>query len=152
MDKTCYKCKESKPLSDFHRNSTKADGYQNYCRVCAKVRNRAYYVATPERNTQRRASTERGRNRARILVWKYLEEHPCVDCGFDNPVALEFDHVRGNKHEAISLMVTKGRTAEALLAEIAKCEVRCANCHRIVTAQRGNWWTPDRLLKESLSD
>jgi ferredoxin len=24
--------------------------------------------------------------------------------------------------------------------EIAKCDVRCANCHRRVTAERGSWW------------
>lgn len=29
---------------------------------------------------------------------------------------------------------------DKVLEEIAKCEIRCANCHRIATAERGNWW------------
>ena len=27
-----------------------------------------------------------------------------------------------------------------VLAEIEKCDVRCANCHRRITVERGGWW------------
>lgn len=57
----------------------------------------------------------------------------CVDCGFkDHPAALDFDHVRGVK----LLNVSAAKSIAQADAEIAKCEVRCANCHRIKTWER----------------
>ncbi len=68
-------------------------------------------------------------------VREYLEAHPCVDCGEADPVVLDFDHVRDIKHAAISAMVRDRRSMKSIWAEIAKCEVRCANCHRRKTAR-----------------
>ena len=61
----------------------------------------------------------------------------CADCGYnEDPVALQFDHVRGVKTGTVGSMVHYSR--ERLDAEIAKCVVRCANCHAIKT------WRLDR--------
>ena len=59
----------------------------------------------------------------------------CVDCGVKHLGVLDSDHVRGVKVNNIATLVRDGPTP-ALFAELAKCETRCANCHRIVTAQR----------------
>lgn len=32
--KTCYKCKEEKPLDNFYRMPTKKDGRHSYCKKC----------------------------------------------------------------------------------------------------------------------
>lgn len=138
--KSCYKCNETKDTSEFHKNKRQKDGLQNYCKSCAKIRNRDYYLATPHRNPQRRLSHEKSRHDARKFVWDYLLEHPCVDCGFANPVALEFDHVEEKQYN-ISNMVQRGMAINSIQNEIRKCEVRCANCHRIITAKRGDWWS-----------
>jgi hypothetical protein len=37
-------------------------------------------------------------------------------------------------------MIQSGYSIAKIKEEIEKCEVRCANCHRKVTAQRGNWY------------
>ena len=59
----------------------------------------------------------------------------CTDCGFNtHSVALQFDHVRGEKTLELS-DVTHSR--ERLEAEMLKCEVVCANCHAIRSANRG---------------
>lgn len=50
--------------------------------------------------------------------------------------AMQWDHVRGNKLDDIAEMVRKGRTREAILTEIAKCELVCANCHAVRTYER----------------
>lgn len=56
----------------------------------------------------------------------------CVDCGYRaSAVALDFDHVRGEKR--FGLAEAKSRRLEEVIAELEKCEVRCANCHRIKT-------------------
>lgn len=77
------------------------------------------------------------RHRKRWYVFNYLQSHPCVDCGETDHVVLDFDHVRGEKRKPISRMVASTYSLEVLKKEIEKCEVRCANCHRRVTAKRG---------------
>lgn len=78
----------------------------------------------------------------RCKLAEYLACRPCVDCGVTDIRVLEFDHVRGEKYENISRMI-QSSSWKAIEAEIAKCEVRCANCHRIKTVERGQWWRAD---------
>jgi hypothetical protein len=66
-----------------------------------------------------------------------LATHPCVDCGESDPVVLEFDH-RDPAAKSFSIGDALGKTWqwEKIAAEIAKCDVRCANCHRRRTARQ----------------
>ena len=101
-----------------------------------KVYSRNYYA----RNKDKMKATAVAFNgevtrRNRAYVTAYLESHPCVDCGEPDIIVLEFDHVRGTKRNNIANMVRR-YSLEAIIAEIAKCEVRCANCHRRVTHKR----------------
>ncbi|MBA2286889.1 MAG: hypothetical protein H0W02_15565 [Ktedonobacteraceae bacterium] len=70
----------------------------------------------------------------------YLHRYPCIDCGQTDMRLLEFDHVRGNKSNNIARMVGQGFSWSTIEAEIAKCEVRCANCHRIREGEKRGWW------------
>lgn len=76
------------------------------------------------------------RERNRKIVYDYLLQHPCVDCGEADIIALDFDHVRGNKINDVSRPAKNGAGMKKLQDEIAKCEIRCANCHRRVTEKR----------------
>jgi len=59
----------------------------------------------------------------------------CAGCGYrEHACALDFDHVRGEKRFHVSVL--KHLSPEARAAEIAKCEVVCANCHRVRTWER----------------
>lgn len=60
----------------------------------------------------------------------------CVECNNSNPIVLEFDHVRGKKAGNIADMVRAGSGLERIIAEIEKCDIVCANCHRIRTWRR----------------
>lgn len=61
----------------------------------------------------------------------------CADCGYDkHAVALDFDHVRGNKSINISVTPARGWSWDRIESEIALCDVVCANCHRVRTARR----------------
>jgi hypothetical protein len=64
-----------------------------------------------------------------------LKTAPCSDCGLTfAPVAMDFDHVRGNKVLQISLM--SHHAWERVETELSKCDLVCACCHRIRTRGR----------------
>ena len=77
------------------------------------------------------------------MIWAYLSEHPCVDCGSSDPRVLGFDHVRGEKHHNVADMKQLRFSWDRILMEIEECEVRCANCHRIRSYQQFNWFIGD---------
>ena len=74
-----------------------------------------------------------GRARAREIIVA-AKRVPCADCGETfRPCVMEFEH-RGEKHVKISDWPRRvgGPAAVAKLhEEIAKCDVLCANCHRL---------------------
>jgi|TARA_R110000824_G_scaffold4310_4_gene20835 L-lysine 2,3-aminomutase len=94
---------------------------------------------TPEQKARNKALRALRISERRQIVYKYLLDHPCVDCGEADPVVLDFDHVRGVKSSNIGNMIHRNGV-EAILKEMKKCEVRCACCHRRVTAIEHNWW------------
>ena len=70
----------------------------------------------------------------------------CVDCGETRLAVLEFDHIGAKRANVVDL-ARRGCGMQALLAEISRCEVRCANCHRRRTLQRLDRAMP-RVAKE----
>jgi hypothetical protein len=73
------------------------------------------------------------------LVLQVLSGARCVDCAESDPVVLQFDHVR-DKADHISWLVGSGCSPLRLARELSKCEIRCANCHRRVTARARGWF------------
>lgn len=75
-----------------------------------------------------------GRNRAAV---REAKNQPCTDCGVRYPYyVMEFDHLDSETKEFnVSAGITRA-SYERLMAEIAKCEVVCANCHAERTHQR----------------
>jgi hypothetical protein len=63
------------------------------------------------------------------------EASGCIDCGVKNHIILDFDHLKDKKYN-ISRMIHDGFSWPAIEKEILKCEVVCANCHRIRTYHR----------------
>lgn len=64
---------------------------------------------------------------------QYKLDKGCIDCGYrEHPAALDFDHRDPSlKYANIAQMITY--SWKAIKAELDKCAVRCANCHRIKT-------------------
>lgn len=72
----------------------------------------------------------------RVRAWLAdLKNKPCTDCGRLYPTeCMEWDHVRGAKKFAIADAPTRSRADVEV--ELLKCDLVCANCHRIRTVQR----------------
>jgi len=85
------------------------------------------------------------RKRRRAFILDHLRQNPCVDCGETDPIVLEFDHVgeEGSKDFNISDAIRLGYGLQRIIDEIAKCQVRCANCHRKRTYERAGWGHKD---------
>lgn len=81
------------------------------------------------------------RARKRGAKWRLAQmikqERGCVDCGYSvHAVALQFDHIGDDKKQSVSDLISSDYSWQTILKEIEKCEVRCANCHAVVTAHR----------------
>lgn len=110
------------------------------CKPCRREYGIAYYQKNKSRiNAHRLVNMARYRARNRKNIDRYLSINPCVDCGERDVRVLEFDHVRGQKEYNIADFVRIGTAWKRILLEIAKCEVRCANCHRRKTAEQFGW-------------
>lgn len=55
----------------------------------------------------------------------------CIDCGGVFPECVYDFHHLGDKEAHVSTMIKENRKLEAILNEASKCELLCANCHRI---------------------
>jgi orotate phosphoribosyltransferase len=79
---------------------------------------------------------EKQRDKNKRYVNEIKSKSECIDCGENNPLVLDFDHVKGDKVMAVSDMIGSAYSLAAIQKEIEKCEVRCSNCHRVVTHER----------------
>ena len=136
----CCSCGLAKPMSDFAVKNKERGTRSTKCRSCQAAYSREHYRRNRPTYLQRAASQRKvNREKCRQQVFDYLMTHPCIDCGEIDPIVLEFDHRDASlKRESISRMISK-RTWAIVQLEIAKCDVRCANCHRRRTAQQFGW-------------
>lgn len=137
--KTCTKCGETKSEEAFDFRN-KAKGIRRAdCKVCVRKDHQERYSS----DERKQAIRDNARKRKQELVdrlWEFKNNSKCADCGERNPIVLEFDHLpEYDKEENISVMVTNLCSWGRILKEIQKCDVVCANCHRIRTHMRGGW-------------
>jgi Helix-turn-helix len=128
----CGRCGHHLPIECFNRHR---DGLQWWCRSCFA----AYFRERGDTHRRQSYAAKVARQRAlSAQVLDHLRHHPCVECGEADPVVLEFDHL-GKKTASVAELVSRTASMRAIDAEIARCEVVCANCHRRRTATRGRW-------------
>jgi formate-dependent nitrite reductase cytochrome c552 subunit len=109
--------------------------------------NVAYYAANREREIERVTR----RQAATTAFLRELREVPCTDCGgrFAGH-QMDFDHRDPNEKSfdmCSSRAALKNRTQ--LLAEAAKCDVVCANCHRLRSRRRHREWLRSRTPSDA---
>lgn len=91
-----------------------------------KAASQRHYKLNKQKYLER---NKRYREEIRRYMRDIKEAKPCLDCGKKYPYyVMDFDHLE-NKKNLISFLASTGRIG-ALKAEVEKCEVVCANCHR----------------------
>lgn len=107
------------------------------CKPCRTAYNKQWYLDNKEK--QKLVATRNNIKyalRANEIINKFKDK-PCADCNVAYPShIMDCDHVSGVKLNDVSKM--KKGNIEALIAELAKCEVVCSNCHRDRTFKRLN--------------
>lgn len=120
--KQCTDCKESKELAEFYQSATHRGGVMCYCKECFNARCQQRWV------------------QRKLKAIRYLGSQ-CKDCGL--PIAnshyavFEFHHLDATQKDA-NWTKMRLRSQKAIQAELDKCVLLCANCHRIRHAYKDN--------------
>jgi hypothetical protein len=142
--KRCNTCKQMRALSELNVRTAAADGLQSRCRECCREWYRKYR-ADHIANVARRNLGYR--NELRVRIAAYFATHRCVDCGERDIRCLQFDHRDPSTKTAdVAYLLGGALSWKAILAEIEKCDVRCASCHSRRTAAQVNSWRHQFVL------
>ena len=149
-EKKCTNCLKLKPLDDFYWQNKTTNKKHAQCKICSeqKRKSKEHYLKYKDEYVSRSRKRQLKlliENRIKLL--DYLKDHPCVDCGESNPIMLEFDHLKDKKYGISNMM--QNYTWEQILQEIEKCEVVCANHHKVRTAKQFGWY---KISENSFGD
>ena len=119
----CTSCNLDLPISKFKKRGAtgrQSHTYHSMCNQCLYIR---YTRPTAMKKTE--------------VVQNYKLTEGCTDCGYNaHAEALEFDH-RPGVEKLFNIGEKIGSySIEKIWAEIAKCDVVCANCHAVRTVSR----------------
>jgi hypothetical protein len=139
VTKCCTKCGLTKLIKEFYirKSGDRAGKPYQKCKTCMKIRGRSYY----HKNKKRQLALALIRNRRsyfeRRALINRMKNVPCQDCNQRYPYfVMDFDHrVKADKFGDIAHMV-RNRSWDTIIREIKKCDIVCANCHRIRTFGR----------------
>ena len=96
----------------------------------------AYYAQDKDREMTR---SQQRRAHVKAVLWAYKSARACCVCGYnESPLALDFHHNNPDKEGAIGRMKTY--KLSRIMAEVEKCIVVCACCHRRIHHDGERWF------------
>jgi len=116
--KICPRCKTNKPMTEFYKRNREGNrGLGSWCKFCMSNQ-----VLVRQRKYKQLAVDSKGGK--------------CTECGFKKYAgALEFHHTDPTqKGGDINHFTKNPLTNKETIAELKKCTLLCANCHRMVHA------------------
>ena len=144
--KVCSKCDQPKSSDEYFYKSRSKNQLHAQCKMCYKIHCKTYMAdhyskygdSYRERAKIRRAKI---RKELQLHLIAYISDKSCVICAESDIRVLEFDHIDPEyKSFGIAKGITNGLKWEAILEEIEKCQILCANCHKKKTARQRNWF------------
>lgn len=132
--KNCNSCKQTLSLESFAKNRSKEDGFSSTCRSCASIQRKKWYNSHKDTH---KVSSKKNKRKYTDQLRAYKHNKPCTDCGVPYPYyVMEWDHLPGTTKEANLSRLLQTNSKKRFLEEIKKCELVCANCHKIRTYMR----------------
>lgn len=168
--KTCDNCGETKSVERFNKRGGRYKKYRpldvrrydNQCKRCRKPSRPGQSRDDVKEPKVRHGNTGKNklkgkelakltakqykkkvRGETRITSMTYLADLGCEECGERDPRKLEYDHKKPNdKKRHIADLIADGYswTSPVLRAEVRKCRVVCANCHRVHTIKQQGYY------------
>lgn len=129
--KTCRTCKRDLPNTHeyFAQRRINKQGVQilqGICKSCHKV-----YKDTHYKDHKQKYIDQAHNYRDKVREWftELKKTLKCEKCGEDRYWVLDFHHFMKDKESCVSTLINDC-SKKKILAEIKKCRVLCANCHR----------------------
>lgn len=132
--RVCCLCKLEKPVTEFNK---KSKSRQPYCKKCQSVKYKQYYATEPKELIRLKTSNMAVKARIRSFIQE-LKTAPCKDCGGTfHHHSMDFDHLPGSiKKFSIAIASAGAFSMDRVRDEMVKCDLVCANCHRVRTYNR----------------
>lgn len=138
--KVCTKCNESKSELEFDFKNKARNIKKTYCKLCQKQYSKKHYSLNGDKvKQQAKLWTKNNRLVNQKLISQYLNGKSCLDCGNSDLRVLEFDHRDPSTKTSDVSNMLRDCAWDTILQEISKCDIRCANCHRIKTYAGRNY-------------
>ena len=131
--KHCGKCNLDKPVADFNRKKSAADGLQSYCRDCNRSYSKGYYqrwengVVDPAGFDMTAQIGYRPAHKRVLLCFGPAKLRDCTHCGEQ---ALEWAYTHDCPLELESVQHWKGRVMEVRYSpDPTRYIPLCKSCH-----------------------
>lgn len=144
MEKECLKCKNTFPATEeyFRLTSKKRVSGEpgspylaSPCVSCIRKYAEGYRRKLGYKERMRGHSQSRY-SRVKSILNKIKLDLGCVECGYrEHPAALDFDHLEGHP-KSFTIGQNVNHSDVEIIEEVCKCQVVCANCHRVRTSKR----------------
>ena len=111
------------------------------CKDCHALYRKNHYITNKQKYIDKSAQWK---TQQKIEFYNWLKTKQCESCGICDFRVLEFHHKDEAKEFEISQKVGLVKLSK-LLDEIAKCNMLCANCHRIETSKQFDYYSYMRV-------
>lgn len=152
--KTCSVCLKSKNEEDYFYRNKRTEKLHAQCKQCYIEKRRAIWKSYYHKHGSKYRENAVQRNkllkiRLREQLVIFLSSKSCISCGNSDIRVLEFDHIDPKtKSFSIARAIGDIRSWDEIQKELKKCQVLCANCHKIKTAEEQGWYKI-KFFKES---
>lgn len=124
--KHCSVCKKLQPKTEYYKWNKTKDGLMSRCKSCHSTKQKAFREGNKEHV---QAQTQARRNALKLKAVLYLGDQ-CADCLQKYPLCVyDFHHIDpSTKENDVGSLIQS--SWEFVKAELDKCVLLCANCHR----------------------